>query len=201
MALKRAVFSTILIILILDQVSKIWIKTHFFLGQEIQVFNWFIIHFTENNGMAFGLEIGGVFGKIALTLFRITVMIWLGFFIKKLINQNASKLSLITFSLIFAGALGNIIDSVFYGVFFDESINKIASFFPEGGGYAPLLQGRVVDMFYFPLFKGFLPNWIPFVGGDYFIFFRPVFNVADSAITIGVIALLIFHKKILPEHT
>jgi len=200
MALKRAVFITVLIILILDQFSKIWIKTHFVIGQEFQVFDWFIIHFTENNGMAFGLEFGGEWGKIMLTLFRILVTTWLVFFIKGLIRQKAHKITTIAFSLVLAGAIGNIIDSVFYGVFFNESINQLASFLPNEGGYAPLFQGRVVDMFYFPLFKGFVPDWIPFMGGDYFIFFRPVFNIADAAITTGVLTLFIFHKKAFPTN-
>ena len=200
MALKRAVFITVLIVLLLDQWSKIWIKTHFVIGQEFQVFDWFIIHFTENNGMAFGLEFGGEWGKIMLSFFRIAVTIWLGFFIKGLIRQKAHKITTIAFSLVLAGAIGNIIDSVFYGVFFNESTNQLATFLPTEGGYAPFFQGRVVDMLYFPLFKGFLPDWIPFVAGDYFVFFRPVFNIADTAITTGVLILFIFHKKAFPTN-
>lgn len=186
----------IILILIIDQTLKIWIKTHMILGQEYKILgNWFIIHFTENNGMAFGMEFWGKYGKIFLTLFRIIAVTGIGWYINRLIKENAPKMVIISISLIFAGALGNIIDSVFYGVIFDESFYQIAEFMPKDGGYASLLQGRVVDMLYFPILKGSYPEWFPFWGGNRFIFFRPVFNIADSAITIGVAYILIFERS------
>lgn len=199
MSLKWLASITIFLILFLDQTLKIWIKTHFVLGEELKVFDWFFIYFIENNGMAFGLEFAGKTGKILLSVFRIIVTVWLGSFIIKLIRRQESALTVFCFSLIIAGAIGNIIDSTFYGVIFNDPPNQVATFLPEGGGYAPLLQGKVVDMFYFPLFRGFLPEWIPFAGGDYFIFFRPIFNVADSAITTGIFLLFLFYKKAFPR--
>jgi len=199
MALKWVATGTIFLVLFCDQCLKIWIKTHFVLGEELKIFDWFFIYFTENNGMAFGLEFAGKTGKILLSVFRIIVTGWLGYFMLKLIQRKESVITIFCFSLIIAGALGNIIDSTFYGLIFNESRNEVATFLPEAGGYAPLLQGRVVDMFYFPLFKGFLPEWLPFLGGDYFIFFRPIFNIADSAITTGILILLLFYKKAFPK--
>lgn len=185
----------VLLVLIIDQWSKIWIKTNLFLGEEFSVIgNWFIIHFTENNGMAFGLELAGEYGKLALTLFRIIVVGFIGVYLFKL-PKSTPKGLLVTGALIFAGAVGNIIDSVFYGVIFNDSINQIATLLPDSGGYATLLHGKVVDMLYFPLVDGYFPDWLPIWGGEYFLFFRPVFNVADSAITIGILSLLIFQRK------
>ena len=185
----------IILILIIDQTFKIWIKTHMILGQEYKILgDWFIIHFTENNGMAFGMEFWGKGGKIFLTLFRIAAVIAIGWYIKSLIRQEAPKMVIICVSLIMAGAIGNILDSVFYGVIFDESFYQIANLFPSDGGYSTWLQGRVVDMLYFPVIKGNYPEWIPFCGGQRFIFFRPVFNIADSAITIGVAYILLFER-------
>lgn len=193
---SRLAILVIGIVLILDQASKIWIKTNMQLSEEIPVFgDWFIIHFTENNGMAFGLEFAGEYGKLFLTLFRIIAVSLIGVYLFRMPKKGASKGLMISGSLIFAGALGNIIDSVFYGVFFNDSYYQLATFLPEEGGYSKLLFGKVVDMLYFPLYEGFLPHWIPFWGGDYFIFFRPVFNLADSAITIGVISILLFHRS------
>lgn len=192
--MKRAAL-VIAIVLIIDQAVKLWIKTNMMLGEEYRVFDWFIIHFTENNGMAFGLQWGGVWGKILLTLFRIVAVGGIFWYMKKVISKGAPALYITSLALVFAGALGNIIDSAFYGVLFNDSYGQLASFFPAEGGYAPFLQGRVVDMLYFPLFKGYLPDWLPFVGGDYFIFFRPIFNIADSAITIGVLLILLFQRK------
>ena len=167
-----------------------------FLGEEFPVLgDWFIIHFTENNGMAFGIEFAGEYGKLFLTLFRIIVVTVIGIYLFRLPKKTTSKGLLITGSLIFAGAVGNIIDSVFYGVIFDESYNQVATFLPESGGYAPLLYGKVVDMLYFPLMDGFFPDWLPIWGGQHFLFFRPVFNIADSAITVGIFSLLIFQRK------
>jgi len=186
----------ILLIIILDQALKIWIKTNMVLGQEYHIMgNWFIIHFIENNGMAFGMEIAGKFGKIILSLFRIAAVAGIGWYLVYLIKQKASTGLIITISVIMAGALGNIIDSAFYGMIFSNSYYHVASMFPAEGGYSSFLHGRVVDMFYFPVLKGTFPDWIPFRGGDNFIFFRPVFNIADSSITIGVTLILIFQKR------
>ncbi len=166
------------------------------LGEEFNVLgNWFIIHFTENYGMAFGFEFGGEWGKIILTLFRIIACIGIGWYIYHLSKKKAHTCLIISIALILAGAFGNIIDSVFYGVLFSDSLFQVAQFLPEGGGYAPFWHGRVVDMFYFPLFEGHFPQWFPFWKGEHFLFFRPVFNIADSSITIGVVLILIFQKK------
>ena len=167
-----------------------------FLGQEFQIFDWFIIHFTENNGMAFGMEVGGYTGKKMLTLFRIIIV---GFGIKYVIDIVRDNLissgSLIALGLIIGGAIGNIIDSSFYGLIFNESYNNVATFLPETGGYAPLLHGKVVDMFYFPLINSHFPHWMPLWGGDHFIFFRPVFNIADAGISVGIFMILLFYRK------
>ena len=170
-----------------------------YLGEEYKILDWFYIHFTENNGMAFGMEFGGNWGKVLLSLFRIVFVGFIISYILKLIRKNADKILITSSSLILAGALGNIVDGVFYGVLFSESYHQLASFLPEGGGYAPLFFGKVVDMFYFPIFKGYLPEWIPFWGGDYFVFFRPVFNIADAAISIGVGLIIIFQKRVMKE--
>jgi len=186
----------ILIVLIIDQALKIWIKTNMILGQEYHILgNWFIIHFTENNGMAFGMEFWGEHGKMFLTLFRIVAVIGIGWYLRWLIKEKAPKMVIVSISLIMAGALGNIIDSVFYGVIFDESFYQVAEFMPADGGYSSLLHGRVVDMFYFPIIKGHYPEWFPFWAKQEFVFFRPVFNIADSAITIGVAYILIFERS------
>jgi len=196
--LKRSIW-IVLSTLVLDQALKIWVKTHMYLGQEYQVFDWFYIHFTENNGMAFGMEFGGNWGKLGLSLFRIVFVVFMASFLLKLIRKNADKILIVSLSLVLAGAIGNIIDGTLYGILFSESYRQLATFLPEAGGYAPLFFGKVVDMFYFPIFKGYLPEWIPFWGGDYFVFFRPVFNIADSAISIGVAIMVIFQKKVMKE--
>jgi signal peptidase II len=196
--LKRSIW-IVLTTLVLDQALKIWVKTHMYLGQEYQIFDWFYIHFTENNGMAFGMEFGGDWGKLGLSLFRIVFVVFMASFLLKLIRKNADKVLIVSLSLVLAGAIGNIIDGTLYGILFSESYRQIATFLPEAGGYAPLFFGKVVDMFYFPIFKGYLPEWIPFWGGDYFVFFRPVFNIADSAISIGVAIMVIFQKKVMKE--
>lgn len=171
------------------------------ISEEIPVIgDWFIIHFTENNGMAFGLEIAGDYGKLILSSFRIIAVLLIGWYLFSLPKKGASKGLMVSGAMIFAGAMGNILDSVFYGQLFNESYYQVAEFMPEEGGYAPFLYGRVVDMLYFPLYEGFLPEWVPFWGGDYFIFFRPVFNIADSAITIGVISILLFHRNFFKEN-
>lgn len=167
-----------------------------YLGQEFNVLgDWFIIHFTENNGMAFGLEFAGAYGKLFLTLFRIVAVIGLLWFIYDLHKKKAHPGYIISMALITAGALGNIIDSVFYGIWFSDSLNNIATFLPEEGGYAPLFYGRVVDMLYFPLIEGYFPEWFPVWGGEHFLFFRPVFNIADTSITIGVAIIILFNKR------
>ncbi len=194
---KHIPWLVVFLVLVLDQVSKILVKTNMTLGESIPVFgNWFIIHFTENYGMAFGLEFAGEQGKLFLSLFRITAVGFIGWYLVRLIKKNAPTGLIICISLILAGATGNIIDSAFYGLIFSESyFNEVARFMPEEGGYAPFLHGKVVDMLYFPVIRGFFPSWFPFWGNQEFIFFRPVFNVADSAITIGVLTLLIFQKR------
>ena len=191
----KKIFTTTIILLLIDQFSKFWIKTNMFLGQEFEVFNWFIIHFTENNGMAFGIEFGGYSGKTVLTTLRIIVVLIGIKYLTSLNKKNLSTGPLIALGLILGGAIGNIIDSCFYGLIFNESYNYIASFLPESGGYAPLLHGRVVDMLYFPLINSHFPNWIPFWGGDHFIFFRPVFNIADAGISTGIILIFLFYRK------
>lgn len=185
----------IISVLIIDQTSKFLVKTNMYLGESIDVFSWFKILFIENNGMAFGMELGS---KLFLTIFRIVAITLIGYYIYKLIkkNNNLKKGYLISISLIFAGALGNIIDCLFYGVIFNAPrFPEIATLFPAEGGYADFMYGRVVDMLYFPLFSFVWPDWIPFVGGEYFEFFEPVFNIADSAITIGIALVLIFYRK------
>lgn len=176
-----------------DQALKFWVKTNLVYGEQIKIFDWFFILFTENNGMAFGLEFGGEIGKYFLSIFRIVAICALFFYLYYLVNKKVSSGVLFSISLVLAGAIGNMIDSAFYGVVFDHSYGQLSGFL--NGGYSSFLQGRVVDMFYFPIINCYLPNWIPYFGGDHFIFFRPIFNVADSCITIGVLNLLIFHRS------
>jgi len=195
---KKSLYATITIvtILIIDQVVKFLVKTNMSLGESINVFgSWFQICFIENSGFAFGMEFGGNWGKLALSLFRIVAVGALGWFLIKLIREKYPISLIIGISALFAGATGNIIDSVFYGQIFSDSYGGVATLFPEGGGYAPLLHGRVVDMFYFPIITGHFPSWFPFWGGEDFIFFRPIFNVADSAISVSIFYLLIFQRK------
>ncbi len=182
----------IFLILFIDQFSKIWIKTSMEIGESIQVTDWFYILFVENPGMAFGMEL---FNKMFLTLFRIVAVVAIGYGIFYSIKKKFNFGFTAAVTLIFSGALGNIIDCVFYGVWFSSSTGQVAAFSPEGGGYAPLFYGKVVDMFYFPLIDATLPSWIPWVGGDSFTFFDPVFNIADSAICIGVFYILLFQRK------
>jgi signal peptidase II len=173
--------------LIADQSLKIWVKDNMQLGQEFHLIgNWFIIHFTENNGMAFGMEFAGEYGKIFLTIFRIFAIGGIGYGIHYLIKHKYPIGLLVSVSLIFAGALGNIIDSVFYGYMY---------------GYAPLCYGKVVDMFYLPIIDTYYPDWFPYVGGTEFVFFRPVFNIADSAISVGVGLILLFQNRYFKEES
>jgi len=186
-------------VLLIDQSLKIWVKTHMNYGDEFQVLglDWALIHFVENNGMAFGLSLGGDYGKLLLSLFRIIAVVFLAYYISLLIKAGKSRGLMISFALIMAGALGNILDSAFYGLIFSESPyhGGLAELFPEGGGYAGFLHGKVVDMFYFPIIQTRLPEWLPFWGGEPFMFFRPVFNVADAAISGGVINILLFQRS------
>ena len=177
---KGAAF-IVMLLLVLDQALKIWIKTHFQLHESVEITPWFYIYFTENPGMAFGIE---VIGKLFLTVFRIVAVAFISYYLYKIVK---------------AGAVGNIIDSVFYGVIFDHSYGQVATFMPEGGGYAPWLHGKVVDMFYFPLIQTTWPDWVPLYGGEEFVFFRPIFNLADSAICVGVFALLLFYRHTLSK--
>ncbi|MEZ7866271.1 MAG: lipoprotein signal peptidase [Paludibacteraceae bacterium] len=184
MSIKTKSILLIILLLLIDQASKIYIKLNFALGDEVEVFPWFKILFIENNGMAFGMEL---VGKLFLTLFRITAVVFLSYFISKLIRQNARQGYILAISMLTAGAAGNIIDSVFYGVIFNESTpNQVATLFPEGGGYASLFYGKVVDMLYFPLITN--------AGGET-VFFRYIFNVADSCVTVSVFIILLFFRK------
>ena len=192
---RKIALLTIVSVLLVDQILKIWIKTHFTIGESYNITGWFRIFFIENNGMAFGIEI---LGKLFLSVFRIFAIGFIGYFLYRLTEKKHNYHSgyIVCIALIFAGALGNIIDSLFYGILFSESTYRsVAVFLPAGGGYAPFLYGKVVDMLYFPLFGFYWPQWVPFVGGEYFEFFRPVFNIADSAISVGVIALILFFRK------
>lgn len=184
MSIKTKSILLIILLLLIDQASKIYIKLNFALGDEVEVFPWFKILFIENNGMAFGMEL---VGKLFLTLFRITAVVFLSYFISKLIRQNARQGYILAISMLTAGAAGNIIDSVFYGVIFNESTPyQVATLFPEGGGYASLFYGKVVDMLYFPLITN--------AGGET-VFFRYIFNVADSCVTVSVFIILLFFRK------
>jgi signal peptidase II len=183
----------ILSTLVIDQTIKIVVKTHMYLHDSIHITDWFYIYFTENNGMAFGMEL---FGKLFLTTFRIAAVILIGWYLCKMIKKGAKTGFIICVSLIFTGALGNILDSVFYGIIFNESTHaQISTLLPAAGGYSSLLYGKVVDMFYFPIIDTFWPMWMPIVGGDHFIFFSPIFNFADSCISCGIVALIIFYSK------
>jgi len=183
-----------LLLVVIDQIVKFYVKTHFYLGESVEVAPWFKILFIENNGMAFGMELGS---KYFLTVARITIVGALIWYLWKI--RNASNLKwgyTIVLALIIGGAIGNIIDCVFYGVLFDNPMPQgIAHFLPEDGGYAPLLMGKVVDMLYFPLFSFTWPEWMPFVGGEEFLFFDPVFNIADAGVSVGIILLLLAYSS------
>ena len=217
--MKKAV-AIILFVLLVDQLSKVYIKTNFVLSEEIRVFglDWFRIHFLENNGMAWGKEFGGRSGKLFLTLFRMVAIAGIGYWLYDAVKNKGHRLLVVAISLIFAGALGNIIDSVFYGIFFSDSYQKVATFLPPEGGYEDLFYGKVVDMLYFPIVDTMLPDWVPAIGFDFpqwmplvggnrfslfenrhFTFFDPVFNIADTAISTGVGMLIVFNRSIFPK--
>lgn len=200
--MKRSTLIITLIVgvLLVDQAIKVWVKTHMLYGEMIPIFGWdrALIHFVENDGMAFGKRFNIPHGKLILSLFRILAATFLLFFLRSLLKlKETPKGVLISFALIFAGAVGNIIDSAFYGMLFSDSFSHglPAVFLPQEGGYSSFLHGKVVDMFYFPLFEWVMPQWMPFIGGEPFIFFGPVFNLADVAISWGVIQILIFHRQ------
>ncbi|MDO4880966.1 MAG: lipoprotein signal peptidase [Capnocytophaga sp.] len=184
----------IFLVLLIDQISKIYIKTHFKLGESIEVFDWFRILFVENNGAAWGKSIPGKYGKLILTIFRICAIFGIGYWLWSSVKKKAPTILIVSIALIFAGALGNIIDSVFYGIIFDHSYDNVATWMSPTP-YGTLFHGKVVDMLYFPLIDTILPDWIPYFGGQRFTFFDPVFNIADTAISIAVGMLIIFNKK------
>lgn len=194
-------FTLVALVLICDQMLKFWVKNHMYLGQEIKMIgNWFILHYTENNGMAFGLELGGDAGKLFLTGFRILAVFGILYYLIYQIRHQAKTGLIVCISLVLAGAIGNIIDSVFYGVWFNDHYNEyLADGTLKWKDHAPLLFGRVVDMLYFPLIEGHYPSWIPSLGGEPFMFFRPVFNLADASISTGVFSILIFQKRLFPS--
>lgn len=192
----RKALLTIFLVILADQLLKFYVKTNMYLGEEHKILgDWFIIHFTENNGMAFGFELEWKYGKIFLSVFRIIAVTGIGWYLASLIKKQANTILVISIALIFAGALGNIIDSVFYGILFSDSNYEVARLLPPEGGYADFLYGKVVDMFYFPIIEGHFPDWFPFWGTEEFIFFRPVFNIADASITTGVLMIVFFQSS------
>jgi signal peptidase II len=196
MTLRKKAILLIVFILVADQILKIWVKTHMMIGDQIHIFGkWGMLHFIENNGMAFGMEMGGKPGKLILSIFRIIAISGIAWFLNSIINKKASLGLVFAGSAILAGAIGNIIDSAFYGIIFSESFSHPAILFPPGGGYSSFLHGRVVDMLYFPVINTHWPDWSPFRPGESLVFFRPIFNIADSSITCGVISIILFQKS------
>lgn len=196
---RRAMLVTLIVVgvLLVDQLIKIWVKTNMTLHEQIEILSWFKIVFIENNGMAYGMEIGS---KLVLSLFRVVAISLLGYYMVGLVKRQVRWGYLVCLSMIFAGAVGNLLDCMFYGLFFNASSEFYTSYFvPFGNGYAPFLMGKVVDMFYFPLIVTTWPEWVPVVGGSPFVFFSPVFNFADSSISVGVVLLLLFYRKEISE--
>ncbi|HEY0262623.1 MAG TPA: lipoprotein signal peptidase [Chitinophagales bacterium] len=197
---KKSIIASLIIlaVLLLDQGVKLWVKSTMIEGESLHVFNWFYIHFAENSGMAFSMELPGSYGKIALSVFRLFAIAGIGYWVVDLIRKNAPIGLVCCAAGIFAGATGNLLDSAFYGLIFTDSYGRVAELFPAQG-YAGFLLGNVVDMLYFPLIHGKFPTWLPIWGGEYFEFFRPIFNVADSAITVSVAMMLLFQKRFFAE--
>jgi signal peptidase II len=196
---RRGTLAALIVVgvLLIDQLIKIWVKTNMTLHEQIEILSWFKIVFIENNGMAYGMEIGS---KLVLSLFRVVAISVLGYYIIGQVKRQARWGYLVCLSMIFAGAVGNLIDSMFYGLVFNASSEFYTSYFvPFGTGYAPFLMGKVVDMFYFPLIVTTWPDWVPFVGGNPYVFFSPVFNFADASISVGVVLLLLFYRKEISE--
>lgn len=196
---RRGVLAALIVvgILLVDQLIKIWVKTNMTLHEQIEILSWFKIVFIENNGMAYGMEIGS---KLMLSLFRVVAISVLGYYIIGQVKRQARWGYLVCLSMIFAGAVGNLIDSMFYGLVFNASSEFYTSYFvPFGTGYASFLMGKVVDMFYFPLIVTTWPDWVPVVGGNPYVFFSPVFNFADASISVGVVLLLLFYRKEISE--
>lgn len=200
---SRNIVLLILLLIFIDQAIKIYIKTNFYYGEEHKVFEWFRIYFIENPGMAWGLKLGkGDLGKLALTLFRLAAVIWGTFYLRKIIRKKYHPGFIVSVAFVYAGAIGNLLDSLFYGLIFEKSdrvTQNIAKAFKSGSGYAGLGFGHVVDMWYFPIIRTTLPDWVPIWGGEYFEFFSPVFNTADVWVSTGVISILIFQKKFLKK--
>ena len=190
----------IALVIVIDQVVKIWVKTHFFYGEEVEVTSWFKLLFIENNGMAFGMELGS---KLLLTLFRIIASAAFIYYLWRLRNNpDVPRGYVVCIALITAGALGNVIDCIAYGMIFNNPMPpQVAQLFPPDGGYATLFNGRVVDMLYFPLCEWNWPDWIPWIGGNHFVFFQPIFNIADAALSVSVIVLILFYAKYLAQAT
>ena len=196
---KRGMLVTLIVVgvLLVDQLIKIWVKTNMTLHEQIEILSWFKIVFIENNGMAYGMEIGS---KLVLSLFRVVAISVLGYYMVGLVKRQARWGYLVCLSMIFAGAVGNLLDSMFYGLVFNASSEFYTSYFvPFGTGYAPFLMGKVVDMFYFPLIVTTWPDWVPVVGGNPYVFFSPIFNFADASISVGVVVLLLFYRKEISE--
>lgn len=197
---KKSIVAIIIIlsVLILDQAIKLWVKSTMIEGESIHMFDWFYIHFAENSGMAFSMELPGSYGKIALSVFRLFAICGIGYWLWDLIRKNANAGFIYCVAGVFAGAFGNMLDGAFYGLIFTDSYGRVAEFLPAQG-YAGFLLGNVVDMLYFPLIHGQFPSWLPIWGGEYFEFFRPIFNVADAAITVSFAIILIFQKQFFKE--